>query len=354
MPINAYTGLMGSGKSFECVVSVILPALSAGRRVVTNVDGIDNDACRAYCHEKFGVEMTKLGHVIHCTNDDVKNALFFPFGTDNKTFCQPGDMVCIDEAWRFWGTDCKILKAHAIFFREHRHYVDEVSKVSCDLVLMVQDIGDLHRQLKVVVELSFRTTKIKSLGLNKVYRVEMWEGYKQTIKSRVFVENKRYDSEIFPLYSSYVGGQGKELQVDKRQNILNNKKLWGMAALIVCLGATGFYGVMHFFDSSRLKKDTPKQSASDSSQTGQQLAAAHSKNASDAVSETWRIAGTVTFQGASYVVLAGASGRIRLEHPSCCQNSGMTLVGTVGADRVAVWSGVLDTTTPKNLVQELK
>ncbi|MGV0986750.1 MAG: hypothetical protein ACOYB2_19555 [Limnohabitans sp.] len=43
-------------------------------------------------------------------------------------------------------------------------------------VLMVQDIGDLHRTLKVVVELTFRTTKIKTFGWNKTYRVEMWEG----------------------------------------------------------------------------------------------------------------------------------------------------------------------------------
>jgi zona occludens toxin len=225
MPINAYTGLMGSGKSFECVVSVIIPAICIGRRVVTNVDGIDNDACRAYCHEKYDIPLEKLGHIIHCKNDDVQSVDFLPHGLDVDTFCKAGDMVCIDEAWRFWGTDCKILKQHAIFFREHRHYVDAITKVSCDLVLMVQDITDLHRTLKVVVELSFRTTKIKSLGFNKVYRVEMWEGYKQTSRARISVANKTYDSQIFPLYSSYVGGAGKELQVDKRQNILNNKKL---------------------------------------------------------------------------------------------------------------------------------
>jgi zona occludens toxin len=44
MPITAYTGLMGSGKSYECVSSVIVPAIKKGRRVVTNVDGIDSDA----------------------------------------------------------------------------------------------------------------------------------------------------------------------------------------------------------------------------------------------------------------------------------------------------------------------
>ena len=225
MPINAYTGLMGSGKSYECVISVIIPAIRKGRRVVTNVDGIDSEAVRAFCLENFDCTLDKLGTVVHCKNDDVHKPDFLPHGLQVDTFVKSGDMVCIDEAWRFWGTDCKIHKEHAIFFREHRHYVDETTKVSCDLVLMVQDISDLHRTLKVVVELSFRTTKIKSLGLNKIYRVEMWEGHKQTARARIAVGNKKYDKAIFPLYSSYVGGKGKEVQFDDRQNVLNNPKI---------------------------------------------------------------------------------------------------------------------------------
>lgn len=37
MPINIYTGLMRSGKSYEVVSEVIVPAIRKGRRVVTNV-----------------------------------------------------------------------------------------------------------------------------------------------------------------------------------------------------------------------------------------------------------------------------------------------------------------------------
>ena len=165
MPINVYTGLMGSGKSYECVSSVIIPAIKAGRRVVTNVDGIDSDSIRAYCHEEYQIELDKLGEVVHCKNEDVHKSDFLPHGVEVDTFCKAGDLICIDEAWRFWGGDCKLLQEHKVFFREHRHYVHETTKVSCDLVLMVQDIGDLHRILKVVVEVSFRTTKLKE-GLN--------------------------------------------------------------------------------------------------------------------------------------------------------------------------------------------
>lgn len=337
MPINALTGLMGSGKSYECVSEVILNALAVGRRIVTNVDGIDNEACRAYVHEKRGIPLEKIGEIIHCTNDDVKSEFFFPFGTDAKTFCQSGDMVCIDEAWRFWGTSEKIHKNHLIFFREHRHYVNPESKVSCDLVLMVQDISDLHRTLKVVVELTFKTTKIKSLGLSKVYRVEMWEGYKLTQKNRVKVENKKYNPEIFPLYSSYSGGQGNEVQIDKRQNILKNKTLWGLIALFIIFGVIGIYGVWYFFSGQQYKNQNPQAEVSTNGQPNTQANTSKSTNQPDA-SEDWRIAGSINLPESSYVILTSPDGRIRLESPSCCQYTGLTATGAVDGQRVNTWS----------------
>lgn len=342
MPINTYTGLMGSGKSYECVSSVIVPAVKAGRRVVTNVDGIDSDAIRAYCHDKFSVPMEKLGEVVHCTNDDVPKASFLPHGQDVDTFCKPGDIICIDEAWRFWGADCKLLPEHKVFFREHRHFVHPDTKVCCDLVLMVQDITDLHRTLRVVVEVTFRTTKIKTLGWSKTYRVEMWEGYKLTAKGRVSVENKRYDNEIFPLYSSYTGGTGKELQVDSRQNVLRSPKLWFLAIGVVLLFGWGIYTILGFFNGSRAKTNaaTGNQSASalpaiSPSSTGQMPVAASRSG----VSSTWRLVGTFQAQGKQFVIIESQGGRIRLEHPSAFMNAGAAMVGEVDGQRVNAWSG---------------
>lgn len=338
MPINAYTGLMGSGKSFECVSSVIIPAVAKGRRVVTNVDGIDSDAIRAYVHEKQGIAFDRLGEVVHCSNDDVFKPEFLPHGKDVDTFCQPGDLICIDEAWRFWGTDSKIVTEHRIFFREHRHYVHPESKVSCDLVLMVQDIGDLHRILKTVVELSFRTTKIKSLGLNKIYRVEMWEGWKQTSKARVAVQNKKYDPKIFPLYSSYTGGKGKEVQVDDRQNILKNPKLWIFAVLLLGGGALSIYGVLSFFNRDL------GQPANAVPPTASAPAAARSPGLpapppTQSFSSSWRIAGHIVADGQRLVVLIGPDNVIRYEHPSNFTNTGRVMTGELDGQKVSTFSG---------------
>ena len=209
-----------------------------------------------------------------------------------------------------------------------------------EMCIRDRDISDLHRILKTVVELSFRTTKIKSLGLNRTYRVEMWEGWKQTSKARVSVQVKKYDPEVFPLYSSYTGGQGKELQVDDRQNILKNPKLWLFAAILLGGGAFSLWGVIHFFN----REVAPTTSVMNNSQPsapapGAPGLAAKPAPAGPTYSSAWRIAGHVVADGVRQVVLIGPDGVIRYEHPSNFHNSGRVMVGDLDGQRVSTFSG---------------
>ena len=260
MPINVYTGLMRSGKSYEVVSEVIIPAVAAGRRVVTNVDGIDNDLIREYIFETKNIPIDRLGTVVHCDNEDVFKPDFFPYYDDKKsaitdTFVEAGDLVCIDEAWRFWGTDCKINKNHRSFFLEHGHFVNPVTFVSCDLVMMIQDMGTLHRSVKAVVAFSFRTHKKISLGMSNTYSVNMWEGSKMTKGGLIGSWVRRYRKEIFPLYSSFKGGvEGKVVNTDKRQNTLNNPKLWIILAVAILGGGFAIKNVWGFFHPKEPEK----------------------------------------------------------------------------------------------------
>ena len=61
MAINAYTGLQGSGKSFEVMRSVVLEAIFAGRNVVTNIDGINEERIHAYLVKKREADPDRLG-----------------------------------------------------------------------------------------------------------------------------------------------------------------------------------------------------------------------------------------------------------------------------------------------------
>ncbi len=171
----------------------------------------------------------------------------------------------------------------------------------------------------------------------------MWEGYKLTVKGRVSVENKRYDVEIFPLYSSYTGGTGKELQVDSRQNVLRNPKLWLLAVGVVLLFCWGVYTILGFFNGTRAKaeaSDSARPAAAPSQAgPGGSLKTNSAQVESSSVSTSWRLVGTVQTKDKQFIVIESQDGRIRLEHPSAFMNTGAVMVGDVDGQRVTAWSG---------------
>lgn len=346
MPINAYTGLMGSGKSYECVSSVILEAVRRGRRVITNVADIDSDAIRAYLHDKHGDELEKLGHVVHVSNDTVSSPEFFCHGTEVDTTVQPGDLVCIDEAWRFWGCDCKIAQEHKIFFREHRHYVSPVTKVCCDLVLMVQDITDLHRILRVVVEMTFRTVKLKSLGLSKAYRVEVYEGYKLNAKTRVNTFPKKYDKAIFPLYSSYTGGTGKEHQIDDRQNLLKDWRLWALVIGTIIVFAVGFYNMWKFFHPEPVTPGAKESAKALPAATQQNQTSGGKAQSQPEGMSRWRLTGYLQKPDGTLLISLHDGKHFRTIKATSFAIDGLTTSGYVDGEMVAFWSGSELETTP--------
>lgn len=340
MAINAYTGLQGSGKSFEVMRSVVLEAIFAGRNVVTNIDGINEERIHAHLVKKREADPDRLGHVIHVSNSQVKEPAFFPDEErpDLVSVVQPGDIVAIDEAWRFWGTDGgKFSHEHMQFFRMHRHYTHPDTGVACDVVLMTQDITGLHRNLRNVIEFSFLMTKLKSLGLTKMYRVQIYEGWKQNKKTQIDVHNKKYDAEIFPLYKSYAGGQGKENAIDKRANILTNKKLWLIALGVVGFIGFGIWNTWRFFH--RTPVGSPAAAAKEASQPVSQAAPAQpAQPVQPTFSERWRVVGQFSANGQSWVVIANQQNRVRLESPSMFSNSGLSTIGVVDGARVTTWS----------------
>ena len=349
MAINCYVGLMGTGKSYEVVSSVIVPAIAAGRRVVSNIAGLNDDAIRAYCAEKFKLGVDQLGSVVNVTDQQVRAVEFFPDhsaaeGAESSSIVRPGDLVAIDEAYKIWGGDEKILPPHRVFFREHRHYTHPETGVSCDLVLMTQDIGDLHRSLRAVIGNSFKTHKAKGIGLDSVYTITMWEGWKQHAKHIVKDWTKTYDPEIFPLYKSYAGTkQGRELNADSRMNIFADRRMRIKIAAFVLIAlfilwrlASWWWGKIHP-DAERPATDRPAVSAAPSA-PGAKSTAKPATPPSD-VSPDLRIAGSVVAGGQAYVVLVGPGGGVRLVADAGFVGSGFAQSGTIDGHVVTRSSG---------------
>ncbi|VVE52972.1 Zonular occludens toxin [Pandoraea aquatica] len=340
MAINAYTGLMGSGKSYEVVSSVIVPAVLAGRRVVTNIDGIDADAIRAYCLDVKKADPESLGPVIPISNSDVLKADFFPDETrpDVESLVKAGDLVAIDEAWEFWSVSHKISPEHMRFFRLHRHYAHPETGQTCDVALMIQSITDLHRQLRSVIEVTFVTKKLKELGLGNRYRLEMFGGSRLTKAARLGSSTMTYDKAVFPLYQSYAGGKGKERAIDARQNMLRNPKLWMTAAFFLCCWIGIGVFLWRFFHP---KTEEPPTSAASPDATPSAPAGMPLEYTPrlPSFSERWRVAGQYSVAGRRYVVLSDNTGRLRVESPLVFRNSGVAVMGEVDGQVVTTWSG---------------
>ncbi|MBC3885645.1 zonular occludens toxin domain-containing protein [Undibacterium griseum] len=345
MAINAYVGLQGSGKSFEVVSSVILDAVAHGRRIVTNVAGISEDRIHEYLVNKRDADSIRLGHIIHVENDRIMQPQFFPDEEKPEldSIVKGGDLVAIDEAWRFWGTDSgKLSHEHMQFFRMHRHYVHPDTAVACDVVLMTQDITGLHRSVKNVIEFAFKMHKHKSLGFSKRYRVEIYEGWKLNAKTRIDDRQKKYNPEIFPLYQSYSGGQGMETAIDKRQNILANRTLWLYAAGVVIAALVGSIGAWRFFHPdipARNGNTTSPASSKKSIQPGIPATANGQVENRGLFSETWKIVGQLDIANDHWVIVSNPAGRLRIESPSMFHGTGAAAIGEIDGERVSRWSG---------------
>ncbi len=229
MAINAYVGRMGSGKSYEVVSHVILGALRRGRRVVSNIAGLNYEAMRELL-EKEGTAPADIGDLVVVTNEQVASDDFWLNDDDAakgiEAFIRPGDLVALDEIWRFWKVREQFERNHPRaqnFFRMHRHFVDPMTKRTCDVALISQRINDINVSIRGVIEETYRMDKATALGSQKRYRVDIYQGaeLRGDPPRQMF---KQYDPKYFALYSSYSqaedGGAGKEEAMDGRGNVL--------------------------------------------------------------------------------------------------------------------------------------
>ncbi|HFO2067894.1 TPA: zonular occludens toxin domain-containing protein, partial [Escherichia coli] len=71
------------------------------------------------------------------------------------------------------------------------------------LVIINQGVDGVPRYLKERIESTYRMTKLKSLGLSKSYRVDVFSGAKVFKNNKVSTRNYQYKKAVFELYKSY-------------------------------------------------------------------------------------------------------------------------------------------------------
>ncbi len=343
MAILAYVGIPGSGKSYEVVSSVILNHFRKGRRIVSNIEGVSQEKLINYCIKK-GDKESDLGEFISVTDEICQQPDFFPYKGAIKTVCSAGDLICLDEVWRIFPSD-KIHENHRSFLAEHRHFTHEITGECCDLVVINQSISQLPRFIKDRIEMTYQMSKLTALGMSNRYRVDIFTGAKTTKTNKTLQLQRKYDKEIFQLYKSYDGENGKENVVDGRGNILKSFQFKAMIALVLILCIVGIYAFKSFFPSeqeSSSKVLTPSKQEEKSANSLQE-SKTHSSFSLPIqlkLSDKWRITGELTKNGNAFVILSDNQGNLRLEPRSQFQFSGRMLQGEIDNQIVNYYSGV--------------
>jgi zona occludens toxin len=221
MPVLGFTGLPGHGKSYGVVANVIYPALKSGRTVVTNIP-MNRKALRAKLKADGMPGMLKL---LTINLQDFKPD---KEGNQKRTFTDnvpDGAIVVLDELWRLWPSGLradKVADDHKSFLAEHRHRVGKDGK-TMEIVLVTQDLNQIAAFAKTLVERTYVVRKLKEVGLDNHYKVEIYAGKRIDGTGGQLIGSSRgqYSPEFWDLYKSHTksDGVGIEVEADSRGTV---------------------------------------------------------------------------------------------------------------------------------------
>ncbi|EAU7573398.1 zonular occludens toxin [Salmonella enterica] len=347
MAITAYIGTPGSGKSYEIVRSVIIPAICSGRRIVTNIYGLSYEKIIEYCEKhKLLKDDISIGEIIHVENKRVTEPDFFPVKENqDNSLCQPGDLVILDECHRFFVTDRSLSSDARIFAAEHRHYANLETGFTCDLVLVNQALSTLPRFLKERVEQTFRMKKLGALaGFGNKYRVDVFDGVKLTKGTRITYYVESYKKEIFPLYKSHDAPGAVEVKADGRGTLFKKSHLiFYILFLFFSFFVIWRYAVPYFFPQDKNKSASSQLSAhrltnSDPLPSQQTQQTNKQQDDSKSAVSDWCVTGKIIRNNNRYIFLKDSAGRIRMVPDTDFKGYGLLLEGVVDGKQVVVWS----------------
>lgn len=243
MSIVTYSGLPGSGKSYGVVENVIIPALEAGRHIITNIP------------LKLGrlSDDFPKGQVTLFNNSDAENDQGF-FNMDNHP---AGVIWIIDEAWRFWKSGMKsvnIPQCQKEFFTEHRHNVGPDGRTN-EIIIVTQDLSQLCVFVRGLVEETYRAVKLTAVGQKNRYRVDVYMGAATGQKPGKPMRQLygKYKPEVFQYYKSHTRNKtdfaaGMEEKADDRANVLKHPLIKFGIPLSIVIMVFGVYRAYSYFE----------------------------------------------------------------------------------------------------------
>ncbi|MFN3812170.1 MAG: zonular occludens toxin family protein [Roseateles asaccharophilus] len=223
-----HEGLPGSGKSYEAVARRIVPALASGRPVDAYVEGLN--------HAKLA-QLAKI-------SEEQCRALLVALGREQvpqiHEHARKNALIVLDEAQNFWGNRASLSKEVTQFVTEHRH-------LGQDIVLMGQDVRDVHAIWRRRVELKLSFLKLSAFGTTGRYSVTTYRHLGGDEYQRVGLVAHKYDKAYFGTYKSHVDDQVNAGEYkDSRALVWNH---WGFkyGAPVLVVGAIWAFSNLYSF-----------------------------------------------------------------------------------------------------------
>lgn len=221
--INGLEGIPGSGKSYEAVVMHVLPALTAGRRVITNLPLLV-PVLEAINPDYVGlVELRMKSRPVLGTwdaeaVDDKGNGTAFTLYEPGQSDVAPANVSVFGSVWDYYsdwkhpitglgplfivdeahlalpviGTNQEVIE----WYKLHRHF-------NADVLLCTQSFRDINQPIARLLAILIKCRKADILGKPKSYIRKVHAGYRGAVIS---TEERKYESQYFSLYRSHTQG----------------------------------------------------------------------------------------------------------------------------------------------------
>ena len=245
--ITFFTGTPGSGKTYEAVSKIVIN-LKLGRKVYTNIDGMEDDRCHEALKTLTGLDDMQFAEQFHHLGSYVNKEpqkVPVPGGKINLAcfweYCDPGSLIVMDEVQKIFSAQ-DTRADHNVSFADwastHRHN-------GYDLIIITQVAERVVIGVRSLTEWNYVFRKVNFFGgaVQRKYLCNSYAGEStggQPLKKSV----RTYNGKIFLCYKSYMSKDIKEQGFMTHVNILNHPIFFAIPLVLgVCL-------YMVFFKSS--------------------------------------------------------------------------------------------------------
>ncbi|WP_150046122.1 zonular occludens toxin domain-containing protein [Methylomonas rhizoryzae] len=338
--ITGITGLPGGGKSYTATELFLLPALREGRPIVTNLP----------------LQMDVIAGQFPAATIQFIDFEQFDFKLSNLP---AGCLLAIDECWRKWpqGKQAKNIAVDELaVFKEHRHHSDQNGR-SMDIVLITQDVADLAKPIRDLIETTIISVKHLDLGREDACirwyckrSASITSDGKPPKNAVIRSENVKYKADVWQYYKTHMHAQGgavNETRIVKSTVFGSFAFKAGaiIAGLAVAVTIWSFIKTGENVKKATTKKEIVTQTETQPNLTQvTQTQAATSPQLTDKrpYSMTWRLAGTLENYGGrghTLYILVNTAGRIRKLTDTHCRWAGYERECEVDGEIVASYTG---------------